>query len=108
MAKLFGTDGVRGVANVYPMTIDFASNLAVAAANLLCKQYQRVAIAKDTRVSSDMLEAALTAGFTAQGVDVLKLGVIPTPAVTALTPRLNVDLAVMITASHNPRSEERR
>lgn len=102
MAKLFGTDGVRGVANVYPMTIDFASNLAVAAANLLCKQYQRVAIAKDTRVSSDMLEAALTAGFTAQGVDVLKLGVIPTPAVTALTPRLNVDLAVMITASHNP------
>lgn len=100
--KLFGTDGVRGVANTYPITADFALKLAYAAGCTLCTEKKKVAIAKDTRLSSDMLEAALTAGFTAQGVDVLQLGVIPTPALTKLTPDLDVDMAVMITASHNP------
>lgn len=102
MGKLFGTDGVRGVANIYPMTADFAMNLAQAAAVLICQNKRRVAIGKDTRISGDMLEAAMIAGFNAQGIDVIKLGVIPTPAVTMLTPELDVDMSVMITASHNP------
>lgn len=100
--KLFGTDGVRGVANVYPMTADFAMKLAMAAGQTICSTFQKVAIAKDTRISGDMLESAMIAGFTALGVDVIRLGVIPTPAVTLLTPELRVDMAVMITASHNP------
>lgn len=100
--SLFGTDGVRGVANVYPMTVDFAMSLAMAAAQEICRTKKRVAIARDTRISGNMLEAAMTAGFTAQGIEVLQMGVIPTPALTVLTPKLDVDMAVMITASHNP------
>ena len=100
--KLFGTDGVRGVANQYPMTIKFAMNLAQACALIICTNRKKVAIAKDTRISCDMLEAALTAGFTAQGVDVLQIGVLPTPALTTVTENLGVDMSVMITASHNP------
>lgn len=100
--KLFGTDGVRGVANVYPMTADFAYKLAAAAGRLICVGRRRVAIGKDTRISGDMLEAAMAAGFMSQGVDVVLLGVLPTPAVTTVTPSLDVDMSVMITASHNP------
>ena len=100
--KLFGTDGVRGVANVYPMTVDFAVRLGKAVAKLVCVKHKKVAIAKDTRISSDMLEAALAAGFMSQGVDVVLLGIIPTPAVTKMVASLEVDMAVMITASHNP------
>ena len=100
--KLFGTDGVRGVANVYPMTADFAMKLAMVAGKLVCTANRRAAIARDTRISGDMLEAAMIAGFTSQGVDVVRLGVLPTPAATLLTPSLGVDMTVMITASHNP------
>lgn len=100
--KLFGTDGVRGVANSYPMTAEFALKLGMAAGQLICTKSGRVAIARDTRISGEMLEAALTAGFNAAGATVLKLGVLPTPAATMLTPSLNVDMTVMITASHNP------
>ena len=100
--KWFGTDGVRGVANEFPMVPDFAMKLAMACAEKVCVNNKKVAIAKDTRISGDMLEAALIAGFTAQGVDVIKLGVIPTPAVTTFVSELGVDMAVMITASHNP------
>lgn len=100
--KLFGTDGVRGVANVFPMTGDFVMKLAQAAAVVMCNNQKKVAIAKDTRISGDMLEAALTAGFNAAGVNVIRLGVLPTPAITMLTPELGVDMSVMITASHNP------
>lgn len=100
--KLFGTDGVRGVANIYPMTAEFAMKLAEASAELICTGKRRVAIGKDTRISGDMLEAAMIAGFTSQGIDVVRLGVLPTPAVTMLTPGLDVDMSVMITASHNP------
>ena len=102
MAKLFGTDGVRGIANQYPMTVDFALALGKACGHLICKDKKKIALAKDTRISGDMLESALIAGFTSQGIDVLKLGIIPTPALTSLTTSLNVDMAVMITASHNP------
>ena len=100
--KWFGTDGVRGVANEFPMTAEFALKLGMAAAELVCTKYKKAAIAKDTRISGDMLEAALVAGFTAKGIDVVCLGIIPTPAVTTFVSDLGVDMAVMITASHNP------
>lgn len=100
--KWFGTDGVRGIANVFPMNADFSFRLAAATAELICTKCKKVAIAKDTRLSGDMLEAALCAGFLSSGVDVLLLGVVPTPALTSLTPELEVDMSVMITASHNP------
>lgn len=101
-AKLFGTDGVRGKANIYPMTAEFALKLATAAGQLVCNKERRVAIGRDTRLSGEMLEAAMIAGFTSAGIDVIRLGVLPTPAVTTLTPDLKVDMSVMITASHNP------
>ncbi|MBE6468099.1 MAG: phosphoglucosamine mutase [Alphaproteobacteria bacterium] len=100
--KWFGTDGVRGVANEFPMVSDFAMKLAFACAQQVCVNHKKVAIAKDTRISGDMLEASLIAGFTSQGVDVVKFGVVPTPAVTTFVSELDVDMAVMITASHNP------
>ena len=100
--KLFGTDGVRGIANEFPMTAEFAFRLAQTLSQLICVKTKRVALAKDTRLSGDMLEAAMAAGFTSMGVDVIKLGVVPTPLLTAQTENLNVDMAVMITASHNP------
>ena len=100
--KLFGTDGIRGVANVYPLTIDFCSRLAVALSQTICNKQNRVAIARDTRISGNMLFNALSAGFTSQGVDVIDLGVIPTPLCTTATPALEVDMSIMITASHNP------
>ncbi len=100
--KLFGTDGVRGVANVYPMTAEFAVKLGMACGLEVCRHKKRAAIGRDTRVSGEMLEAALTAGLTAAGVEVVRLGVLPTPAVTSITPELGVDMSLMITASHNP------
>ncbi len=100
--KWFGTDGVRGVANEFPMTAEFALKLAMSTAELICKNKRKVAIAKDTRISGDMLEAALIAGFTSKGIDVVRLGIIPTPAVTTFVSELDVDMALMITASHNP------
>ena len=100
--KLFGTDGIRGVANKFPMTGEFAFRLAQVLSRLICQNTKRVAIAKDTRVSSYMLEAALTAGFTAMGVDVVKMRVVPTPLITSQIMALDVDMGIMITASHNP------
>ena len=100
--KLFGTDGVRGVANTYPMNAEFAFRLAQVLSRLVCTQKRRVAIGKDTRLSGDMLEATLAAGFASEGVDVVCLGVVPTPLLTAETHKLNVDMSLMITASHNP------
>ena len=100
--KLFGTDGVRGVANQYPMTAEFALKLAMAAGEKVCTNKKKVAIARDTRISGEMLETAMASGFMAAGVDVLLLGVMPTPVLTAITSALEVDMAVMITASHNP------
>ncbi|MBQ8751230.1 MAG: phosphoglucosamine mutase [Alphaproteobacteria bacterium] len=100
--KLFGTDGVRGKAGTFPMNIEFAFNLASVLSDFACKTKKKVAIGKDTRISGDMLESALCAGFLAKGIDVIRLGVVPTPLVTLKTKSLDVDLAVMITASHNP------
>lgn len=103
--KLFGTDGVRGVANVYPIDVVFASKLADVLSELQCKDKKRVAIGRDTRISGEMLETALCAEFMANGIDVILLGVVPTPLVTLKTASLDVDLSVMITASHNPYSD---
>ena len=103
--KLFGTDGVRGVANTFPMTAEFAFRLGQVLSDLICTGSKRVAIAKDTRVSSYMLESALIAGFTSMGVDVVKMRVVPTPLITSQIQELDVDMGVMITASHNPYSD---
>jgi len=100
--KLFGTDGMRGIANVYPLTIDFCTKLAIILSSNICTKQRRIAIARDTRISGAMLFNALCAGFTSQGIDVLDLGIIPTPLCTTLTPTLAVDMSIMITASHNP------
>ena len=100
--KLFGTDGIRGIANNYPLTIDFCTRLAQALSQTICTQKHKVAIARDTRISGSMLFSSLSAGFTSQGIDVIDLGIIPTPLCTTLTPSLNVDMSIMITASHNP------
>ena len=103
--KLFGTDGVRGVANTYPMTAEFAFKLAKILSSVVCLTHKKVAIGKDTRLSGDMIEAALCAGFTSCGISVISLGVVPTPLVTLKTPSLGIDMALMITASHNPYSD---
>ena len=103
--KLFGTDGVRGLANTYPMTADMALRLGAAAGRYFRRDgsaAHRVVIGKDTRLSGYMLENALTAGLTSTGMNVLLLGPIPTPAVGFLTRSMRADLGVMISASHNP------
>ena len=98
MAKLFGTDGARGVANK-ELTCDIAFKLGQAAVRFLGKT---IVVGKDTRLSGDMLESALNAGIMSAGGNVLQLGVIPTPAVALLTRQLVADGGVVISASHNP------
>jgi phosphoglucosamine mutase len=103
MARLFGTDGVRGIAN-QDLTPELAFALGRAAATVLTrgKTGTRMVLGRDTRVSGEMLEAALTAGITSAGVHVEKLGVVPTPGVAYLVRKLDADAGVMISASHNP------
>ena len=105
--KLFGTDGVRGRANSWPMTADMALKLAAAAGRYFRKDKNehRVVIGKDTRLSGYMIENALTAGFTSTGMNAFLLGPVPTPAIGFLTHSLRADLGVMISASHNPASD---
>lgn len=102
--RYFGTDGIRGRANTGPMTAPFMVQLAAAVGRYFnaTSQTRRVVIGKDTRRSCYMLENALTAGFTAAGMDVFALGPLPTPAVGLLTRSMRADLGVMISASHNP------
>jgi phosphoglucosamine mutase len=103
--KLFGTDGVRGRANTYPMTAEMALRLGAAAGRYFRRDggaAHRVVIGKDTRLSGYMLENALTAGLTSTGMNVLLLGPVPTPAVGFLTRSMRADVGVMISASHNP------
>lgn len=103
--KLFGTDGVRGEANVWPMTAEMALKLGAAAGRYFRRDGRnghRVVIGKDTRLSGYMLENALTAGLTSTGMNVLLLGPVPTPAVGYLTRSMRADLGIMISASHNP------
>ncbi|MEY9845683.1 phosphoglucosamine mutase [Streptacidiphilus sp. BW17] len=107
MGRLFGTDGVRGLANV-DLTAEMAMGLSVAAAHVLgdlgaFEGHRPVAVVgRDPRASGEFLEAAVVAGLASSGVDVLRLGVLPTPAVAYLTEALGVDFGVMLSASHNP------
>ncbi len=103
--KIFGTDGVRGKANSYPMTAEVALKLGAAAGRYFRRDGSadhRVVIGKDTRLSGYMIENALTAGLTSTGMNVLLLGPIPTPGVGFLTRSMRADLGIMISASHNP------
>lgn len=105
MTKLFGTDGVRGTANVHPMTPDMALRIGAAVGRYFRRgagAAHRVVIGKDTRLSGYMFENALTAGLTSTGMNVLLFGPVPTPAVGLLTRSMRADLGVMISASHNP------
>ncbi|MEO9779301.1 MAG: phosphoglucosamine mutase [Sedimentitalea sp.] len=105
MRELFGTDGVRGTANVHPMTADMALRIGAAVGRYFRREaggVHRVVIGKDTRLSGYMFENALTAGLTSTGMNVLLLGPVPTPAVGLMTRSMRADLGVMISASHNP------
>ncbi|WP_184690034.1 phosphoglucosamine mutase [Saccharothrix tamanrassetensis] len=105
MARLFGTDGVRGLANA-DLTPELALSVAASAARVLAehdRSHRPVAVVgRDPRASGEMLEAAVVAGLTASGADVLRAGVLPTPAVAYLVATLGADMGVMISASHNP------
>jgi phosphoglucosamine mutase len=110
MGRIFGTDGVRGVANGH-LTAELALDLSVAAAHVLAEagafrhadgHRPRAVVGRDTRISGQFLESAVVAGLASAGVDVLLLGVLPTPGVAYLTSALDADLGVMISASHNP------
>lgn len=104
MRKYFGTDGVRGKANVFPMTASFALRLGQAAAQQFKngKKAHRIVVGKDTRISGYMFENALVAGICSMGVDAVQIGVIPTPAIAFITRSLRADAGVVISASHNP------
>ncbi len=101
---LFGTDGIRGKANVAPMTAEIALKLGQAAGLRFTRgaHRHRVVIGKDTRLSGYLIEPALVAGFVGAGMDVVLVGPLPTPAIAMLTRSLRADLGVMISASHNP------
>lgn len=104
MGRLFGTDGARGIANI-ELTCELAMQVGRAAAVVLTKHTNikpKILIGRDTRISSKMLEAALTAGLCSVGADVELIGVIPTPAVAYLVPKYEADAGIMISASHNP------
>ena len=106
MGRLFGTDGIRGIAN-RDLSIQRSAQVGQALATVLRERLgegkkPKVFIGKDTRLSSDMIEAALTAGLCAGGADCVSLGVVPTPAVACLTVAHQMDAGVMISASHNP------
>ena len=104
MRKLFGTDGIRGVANVYPMTIEIAMQVGRAIAFIVKDKAKghRIVIGKDTRQSCYMLENALAAGICSMGVDVLLVGPLPTPGIAFITTSMRADAGVVISASHNP------
>ncbi|MBI5048052.1 MAG: phosphoglucosamine mutase [Deltaproteobacteria bacterium] len=104
MRKLFGTDGVRGVANIYPMTSEIAMQLGRAIAYVFKREPRRhrIVIGKDTRLSGYMLENAMVAGICSMGVDVMLVGPLPTPGIAFITSSMRADAGVVISASHNP------
>jgi len=99
--KVFGTDGVRGKVGKYPMTVDFASRLAGAAASVLAPQGGTVVVGKDTRISGYMFESAIEAALVASGLDVMLLGPFPTPAIAFTVKDCSANFGVIISASHN-------
>lgn len=105
MRQYFGTDGIRGKANIHPLTADFALKLGRAAAGLFRQNdetHRKIVIGKDTRLSCYMFENALVSGICSAGIDAVMVGVLPTPAVAFLTKSLRADAGVVISASHNP------
>src|SRR3989338_11157363 len=110
MKKLFGTDGIRGIANQPPMTSELAMAIGRATAFLFCdkdargypKKNTKVVIGKDTRLSGYMLENALAAGFCSMGAKVFLVGPLPTPGIAFITRSMRADAGVVISASHNP------
>ncbi|PLX47223.1 MAG: phosphoglucosamine mutase [Desulfobulbaceae bacterium] len=104
MRKLFGTDGIRGVANIHPMTTEIAMQVGRGIAFQVkdMRQGHRIVIGKDTRISGYMLENALVAGICSMGVDVMLLGPMPTPGIAFITTSMRADAGVVISASHNP------
>jgi phosphoglucosamine mutase len=104
MGKLFGTDGVRGEANRYPMNAEIAFSIGQAVAHVLKKEHHRthVIIGKDTRISGYMLESSLEAGITSMGANPYLVGVLPTPGIAFVTQSMRADAGIVISASHNP------
>ena len=104
MGKIFGTDGIRGVANVYPMTTEMAMQLGrgVAYSFRNAKRRHKIVIGKDTRLSGYMIENAIASGICSMGVDVLLVGPLPTPGIAFITSSMRADAGVVISASHNP------
>ena len=104
MGKLFGTDGIRGVANEHPITAEMAMNIGRATAHLFKKKGHtpKIIIGKDTRLSGYMLENALVSGICSMGVNAILVGVIPTPGIAYLTNSMRADAGIVISASHNP------
>jgi len=104
MGKIFGTDGVRGIANVYPMTTEMAMQLGRGAAYIFKNKNRRpkIVIGKDTRLSGYMIENAISSGICSMGVDVLLVGPLPTPGIAFITSSMRADAGVVISASHNP------
>ena len=104
MRRLFGTDGIRGVANIHPMTAEMAMQIGRGTAFIFKneKRRHRIVIGKDTRLSGYMLESALVAGICSMGVDVLLVGPLPTPGIAFITTSMRADAGIVISASHNP------
>ncbi len=104
MAKLFGTDGIRGAANEYPMTSEMAMKIGKAVASIFKGSTERpkIIIGKDTRISGDMLEHAIASGICAMGVDVYLAGILPTPGIAFMTVSTGANAGIVISASHNP------
>ena len=103
MGKLFGTDGIRGVANVHPMTTDLAMKVGLSTAYIFKRNHHRpkIIIGKDTRLSGYMIENAITSGICSMGVDVLLVGPLPTPGIAYITCSMRADAGIVISASHN-------
>jgi phosphoglucosamine mutase len=104
MRKLFGTDGIRGVANEFPMTADLALKLGQTIGHVIKTDHQggKVVVGKDTRLSGYMLEYAIVSGICSMGVDVLLVGPLPTPGIAFITTSMRADAGIVISASHNP------
>jgi len=104
MGTLFGTDGVRGIANQHPMTIDLAMKIGCSAAHVFKNRHRRpkIVIGKDTRLSGYMIENAIASGVCSMGVDILLVGPLPTPGIAFITNSMRADAGIVISASHNP------
>jgi phosphoglucosamine mutase len=104
VSKYFGTDGIRGKANLFPLTAEFALKLGLAAGEKFVKEgrHQQIVIGKDTRLSCYMFEAALAAGICSKGVDAVLVGPVPTPAIAFMTRSIRACAGIVISASHNP------